>query len=189
MTLWLQARRCIQINRSTTVQWAWRRRVTPNGYVALACDLFCGRTSENEACLACAPAFAKIPHKYALMYDKGVAKLQVHLENMNQVCMMHEYLVSTPPCSPNSCPSRPSSQVITPCFLRKLKRFSVAQGCRNRGITSNRYIAELPFARAKQWAFLGGISKAEDAHLLNSVWWWSLGFQNLVCKDLKPPKL
>ena len=61
---------------------AW---VTPNGYVALAADLFCGRTSENEACLACAPAFSKIPHKYALMYDKGVAKLQVHLPNMNQV--------------------------------------------------------------------------------------------------------
>ena len=61
---------------------AW---VTPNGYVALACDLFCGRTSENEACAACAPALSKIPHKFAFMYDKGVAKLQVHLANLNQV--------------------------------------------------------------------------------------------------------
>ena len=95
------------------------------------------------------------------MYDKGVAKLQVHLENLNQV--------------------------ITPCFLRKQKRFSVAQGVRNRGITTNRYIAEIPFARAKAWAFLGGIVKNSDSHLLNYVWWWSLGWQNLCCKHLKPP--
>ena len=137
---------------------AW---VTPCGYVAVACDLFCGRTSEQEACKMCQPVFAKIPSKYALMYDKGVAKLQVHLDQLNQV--------------------------ITPSFLRKQKRFSVAQGCRNRGITSNRYIAELPFARAKAWAFLGGVVKSCDAHLLNSVWWWTLGFQNLCHKNLKPP--
>ena len=80
-------------------------------------------------------------------------------------------------------------QVITPCFLRKLKRFSVAQGVRNRGITANRYIAELPFSRCKNWAFLGGVVQRNDAHLLNSVWWWTLGFQNLVHKDLKPPAL
>ena len=61
---------------------AW---VTPTGYVAIACDLFCGRTSEQEACKECQPVFSKIPSKYALMYDKGVAKLQVHLENLNQV--------------------------------------------------------------------------------------------------------
>ena len=116
---------------------------------------------EQEACKACAKVLERIPGKYALMYDKGVAKLQVHLSNLNQV--------------------------ITPCFLRKQKRFSVAQGCRNRGITSNRYIAELPFARAKSWAFLAGTVKSEDAHLLNSVWWWTLGFQNLCHADLKPP--
>ena len=59
--------------------------VTPTGYVCIATDLFCGRTSEAEACYAAVTAFAKIPHKNALMYDKGVAKLQVHLPNMNQV--------------------------------------------------------------------------------------------------------
>ena len=80
-------------------------------------------------------------------------------------------------------------QVITPHFLRGLKRFSVAQGCANRGITSNRYVAELPFSRAKAWSWLGGTCKSEDAHLLNSVWWWTLGFQNLAHRDLKPPKL
>ena len=61
---------------------AW---VTPNGFVAVATDLFCGRTSEQEACKECGPIFSKIPAMYALMYDKGVAKLQVHLENLNQV--------------------------------------------------------------------------------------------------------
>ena len=68
---------------------AW---VTPNGYVALATDLFCGRTSEQEACKQCGPIFSKIPSKCALMYDKGVAKLQVHLPNLNQVSTLHLYL-------------------------------------------------------------------------------------------------
>ena len=65
---------------------AW---VTPNGYVALACDLFCGRTSEQEACKECGPVFSKIPAQCALMYDKGVAKLQVHLKNLNQARILY----------------------------------------------------------------------------------------------------
>ena len=70
---------------------AW---VTPTGFVGLATDLFCGRTSENKACQACVPVFAIIPGKYSLMYDKGVAKLQVHLPNLNQ---------ATPPRTSLSC--------------------------------------------------------------------------------------
>ena len=74
--------------------------VTGTGYVALACDLFCGRTSEQEACKTCSPVFKHIHGKHAVMYDKGVAKLQVHLPNMNQAALLSLTLTLT--SNPNS---------------------------------------------------------------------------------------
>ena len=72
--------------------------VTPTGYIVCCTDLFTGRTSENEACKACLCVLNEIPSQFALMYDKGVNKLRPLLANLNQV--------------------------IIPCFLRKIKRFS-----------------------------------------------------------------
>ena len=135
--------------------------VTPNGYIMIATDLFLGRSSEHEACKACLPALNRIPAKYALMYDKGVSKLRVHLENLNHV--------------------------ITPCFLRGASKFTVEQGIRNRGVTCCRYIVEVPFSNMKAWKFLGGVVPEEDKHLLNDVWWWTIGFHNLKHHILKAP--
>ena len=70
---------------------------------------------------------------------------------------------------------------------RQAARFTIEQGIRNRGVTCNRYIVEVLFARNALWRFLGGEIKYDDFHLLNDVWWWALGFQNLVCRPLKPP--
>ena len=134
---------------------------TPNGYIAIATDLFMGRTSEHAACKACRDALGRIPGKYALMYDRGVSKLRVHLLNLNQV--------------------------ITPCFLRKAKRFSVEDGIRNRGVTCCRYVVEVPFSNMKAWKMLSGIVPEEDKYLLKDVWWWTIGFHNLNCSVLKPP--
>ena len=95
------------------------------------------------------------------MYDRGVSKLRVHLINLNQV--------------------------ITPCFLRRAKRFTVEQGIRNRGVTCCRYVVEVPFSNMKAWRMLSGIVPEEDKYLLNDVWWWTIGFHNLNCSVLKPP--
>jgi hypothetical protein len=135
---------------------------TPNGFIVVATDLFLGRTSEHEACKACLPELNKIPAKYALMYDKGVSKLRVHLKNLNQV--------------------------IVPCFLRQAKRFTVEQGIRNRGVTCCRGVVEIPYANMKAWKFLGGLVPEEDKDLLNYVWWWTIGFHNLKHHILKPAK-
>ena len=99
--------------------------------------------------------------KYALMYDKGVSKLRVHLPHLNEV--------------------------IIPCFLRKTPRFTIDQGIRNRGVTCCRYVVEVPFSGMKAWKMLGDVVKEEDKHLLNYVWWWTIGFHNLNCAVLKPP--
>ena len=135
--------------------------VTPNGMIIIATDLFLGRSSEHEACKTCLPALNRIPAKYALMYDKGVSKLRVHLKNLNHV--------------------------ITPCYLRKASKFTVEQGIRNRGVTCCRYIVEVPFSNMKAWKFLGGVVPEEDKYLLNDVWWWTMGFHNLQHDVLKPP--
>ena len=95
------------------------------------------------------------------MYDKGVSKLRVHLLNLNQV--------------------------IVPCFLRDIKRFSVEQAIRNRGITCCRYVVEVPFASIKSWRMIGDTVRREDKPLLNHLWWWAVGFHNLTSRDLKPP--
>lgn len=136
---------------------AW---VTPNGMIVIATDLFLGRTSEHEACKMCVDALSSIPGKYALMYDKGVSKLRVHLTNLNQV--------------------------ITPCYLRQAARFTIEQGIRNRGVTCCRYIVECPFSNMKAWDFLGGVVREEEKYLLNDVWWWTIGFHNLKHQILKP---
>ena len=99
--------------------------------------------------------------QYSLCYDRGVAKLRLHLKNLNQV--------------------------LTPCFIKDAARFTVEQGIRNRGVTCNRYIVEVLFARETAWTFLGGVISHRDFHLANDVWWWAMGFQNLVCRPLKPP--
>ena len=137
---------------------AW---VSPNGLIVIATDLLLGRTSEHAACLACKPQLDRIPAKYALMYDKGVSKLRVHLLNLNQV--------------------------IVPCFLRDIKRFSIEQAIRNRGVTCCRYVVEVPFSGVKSWQFLTGVVPFEDKYLLNEVWWWAVGFHNLTTAPLKPP--
>ena len=131
---------------------------TPNGFIAVATDLFLGRTSENEACKQAATILNKIPGKFAFLYDRGVSKLQVYLKHLNRI--------------------------LRPTMLRGQERFTIAQGCHDRAITSNRYVVEVPFARCKNWGMLGGVVKSGDFHHLNSVWWWSLGFQNLCMKEL-----
>ena len=131
------------------------------GLILIATDLFMGRSSEHEACKACIEALSQIPPEYGLMYDKGVSKLRVHLLNLNQV--------------------------ITPCYLRKSARFTIDQAVRNRGVTTCRYIVEVPFSNMKAWKFLGGIVSEEDKPLLNDVWWWTIGFHNFVHQVLKPP--
>ena len=113
------------------------------------------------ACKACKVQLDRIPARYALMYDKGVSKLRVHLAKLNQV--------------------------ITPCYLRKAKQFTVEQAIRNRGVTTCRYVVEVPFSGIKAWKFLAGVVPFEDKYLLNDVWWWAVGFHNLNTKPLIPP--
>jgi len=71
------------------LQWC-----TPNGLVAVACDLFMGRSSEQSACKECGPIFKRVPNKWAFMYDKGVKKLQLWLPNLNRV-PVNSYIGST----------------------------------------------------------------------------------------------
>ena len=95
------------------------------------------------------------------MYDKGVSKLRVFLPNLNQV--------------------------IIPCYLRQIKRFSYDQGIRNRAIACNRYVVEIPFMHIKAWKSLAGVVPREDFDILNDIWWWAVGFHNMKHDVLKPP--
>ena len=135
--------------------------VTPYGYIVISTDLLLGRSSEHQACLASKVQLDRIPAEFALMYDKGVSKLRVHLKHLNQV--------------------------ITPSFLRKQKRFSIGDAIRNRGVTCCRYVVEVPFSGMKAWKFLAGVVPSEDKYLLNEVWWWAAGFHNLTTRVLKQP--
>ena len=112
------------------LQWC-----TPIGHVAVAADLVFGRGSEQNVCSEVGRlVFKDVPMEYSLAYDKGVAKLRLHLPNLNQV--------------------------LTPCFLRGAARYTIEQGIYNRGVTCNRYIIEVVFARETEWRFLGGVWRA-----------------------------
>lgn len=135
--------------------------VTPTGCIVICTDLFTGRTSENEACKACLCVLNEIPSQFALMYDKGVNKLRPQLKNLNQV--------------------------IIPCFLRKIKRFSYEQGVRNRGIACCRAVVETPFHNIKAWKYLSGVVPRQHFDQLNHVWWFAVGFHNLKHDMLRVP--
>jgi hypothetical protein len=117
---------------------------TPTGFVAVAADLVLGRGSEQELSKAVGElVFCDIPAQYSLCYDRGVAKLRLHLQNLNQV--------------------------LTPCFIKQAARFTVEQGIRNRGVTCNRYIVEVLFACETSWKFMSGCIAHQDFHLVNGV--------------------
>ena len=131
---------------------------TPTGWTAIASDLVLGRTSEYNAAVSLAPAFSNVPSQWALCYDKGVASLRAHLPHLNNV--------------------------VVPCFLSG-GYYSVEQAVRNRAIAINRYVIEVTYSRVKSWQMLAPIIPYADFALLNSVWWWALGFTNLHYKPLK----
>ena len=130
----------------------------PIGWTAIASDLVLGRSSEYATAVAIAPQFAAVPPRIALCYDKGVASLRAHLPNLNNV--------------------------VVPCFLTG-GQYTAEQAIRNRAIATNRYVVEVTYAGVKAWKGLQPVVGRDDFRLLNSVWWWALGFGNFSLCPLK----
>jgi hypothetical protein len=125
---------------------------TATGWNAVATDLVLGRTREYECGKYMASLLAGVGHCVSLCYDKGIPSLRAHLVNLN-----HVYI---------------------PCFLSADKeyKYTSAEGSRNRAIAENRYVVEMTYSRVKAWRMLQPIAPREEFYLLNSVWWWALGF-------------
>lgn len=49
------------------------------------------------------------------------------------------------------------------------------------------YVVEIAYKRVKEWHLLKEVVPSEKFHLMNSTWFWALGFGNLCLKFLQPP--
>jgi hypothetical protein len=135
-----------------------------NGMTIIILGLVFGRCSELACVLACRSQLAKLPHWVSVAYDKGIRGMRSILPNFNFVFM--------------------------PCFLAPSKgkdKFEVDEAVKNRGIARNRYVVEITYKRGKEWHLLKEIVGNEDFHLMNSTWFWAMGFANLQYKFLQPP--
>jgi hypothetical protein len=48
-------------------------------------------------------------------------------------------------------------------------------------------VLEITYKRAKEWHLLKEVIPREKAHLMNSTWFWAMGFSNLCHRFLQPP--
>lgn len=137
---------------------------TPTGLTIIALGLVLGRASELNCVRALRPEFHQIPGHCHLCYDKGVPGMRCCLPHFNHVWM--------------------------PAFLapaRGKTKFTREEHLQNRAVARNRYVIEICYSRAKDWQLLGSYARRETFHLLDSTWFWALGFSNLCCDHLQPP--
>jgi hypothetical protein len=137
---------------------------TANGMNSIILPLVFGRCSELACVLALRSQLALLPHWVSVAYDKGIRGMRSVLPNFNFVFM--------------------------PLFLAPSKgkdKFTVDEAVQNRGIARNRYVVEIGYKRAKEWHLLKEIIPRENFHLMNSTWFWAMGFSNLCHKFLLPP--
>ena len=91
-------------------------------------------------------------------------------------------------CAASSPISILSSCLASSPLLTKGKdKFTPAEAVHGRGIARNRYVVEITYKRVKEWHLLKEIVPSEKFHLMNSAWWWALGFGNIALKFLQPP--
>ena len=136
---------------------------TATGFTAAATDLLLAHSSENNICRQIAPKFKQLPSSMSILYDKGVPGMRAYLPNYNNV--------------------------IVPCFVpSETRRFSVEQAGKNRAVATCRYVIEITYQRVKSWNMLQSVVPEENFQHLNSVWWWALGWSNLMCRFLQPPR-
>jgi hypothetical protein len=135
-----------------------------NGMNIIILALVFARCSEQACVRACRSQLANLPPWVSIAYDKGIRGMRSMLPNFNFVFM--------------------------PCFLAPSKgkdRFTVDEAVQNRGIARNRYVVEITYKRAKEWHLLKEKICNEDFHLMNSTWFWAMGFSNLCHEFLQPP--
>ena len=58
---------------------------------------------------------------------------------------------------------------------------------RMRAKSRNRYTVEISYSRVTDWSLLADVIPHEVFHLVDSTWWWALGFSNLELHFLQPP--
>ena len=134
------------------------------GGACIASDLALGRASEGNLVRALRDKLDGLPSHLSVCYDKGIRGLNMLLPRYNHVYM------------PNFlAPSEGKTQ------------FSLEEAFENKGIATNRYVVEIAFQRVKMWRLLTGEIRRESFHLINSVWWWVLGFSNMYMRMLKEP--
>ena len=66
-------------------------------------------------------------------------------------------------------------------------KFTVSEAVHGRGIARCRYVVEITYKRTKEWHLLKEVIPSEKFHLMNSTWFWALGFGNLCLNFLQPP--
>ena len=135
-----------------------------NGGACVASPLYLGRASEGNGVRALRNELKGLPTHMAVCYDKGIRGLRTLLPNYNHVYM--------------------------PNFLRPSEgknKFTLDEAIENKGIATNRYVVEIAFQRVKAWKLLSGEIPREHFHLLDSTWWWALGFSNMYLRMLKEP--
>ena len=105
-----------------------------------------------------------LPSHLSVSYDKGIRGLRAILPHYNNVYM--------------------------PCFLRPSEgktHFTIEEASLNKAVATNRYVVEIMYSRVKAWKILAGEIPHERFHLLDSAWFWALGFQNMFRAVLKQP--
>ena len=134
------------------------------GGACIASDLALGRASEGSLVRALRDKLDGLPTHLSVCYDKGIRGLNMLLPNFNHVYM------------PN---------FLAPASGKT--QFELEEAFENKGIATNRYIVEIAFQRVKSWRVLTGEIRRECFHLINSAWWWALGFSNMYMHMLKEP--
>jgi len=135
---------------------------TPTGMTTMAFPLALGRASEINIVRELAPEFELVPSWCHVCYDKGVPGRRCVLPHFNHVFM--------------------------PVFLKQAKgktKFTAHESSHNRGVARCRYVIEIVYSRVKSWHLLSETIKRENFHLVDSTWFWALGFANLCMDQLQ----
>ena len=81
------------------------------------------------------------------------------------------------------------NHVYMPVSLKQSKgkvKFTARETSHNRGVSKCRYNIEIVYSRVKSWHLLAETARRECFHLLDSTWFWALGFANLTMDQLQP---
>lgn len=134
------------------------------GGACCVAPLYLARCSELNAVKALRDQLDGLPSHMSVSYDKGIRGLRALLPNYNNVYM--------------------------PVFLRPSEgktQFTIDEAVYNKAVATNRYVVEIIYSRVKAWKILSGEIPRERFHLLDSVWFWALGFHNMFREVLKRP--